>query len=52
MPWAQLIETTTIGYAFIDNGAQIRLANDAWCALFGMDRRTDRHLDASTVAQR
>ena len=38
MPWAQLIETTTIGYAFIDNGAQIRLANDAWCALFGMDR--------------
>ncbi|MGA9147362.1 MAG: PAS domain S-box protein, partial [Candidatus Nanopelagicales bacterium] len=36
--WAQLIESSPVGYAFVDSESRVKAANDALCQLFGMSK--------------
>ncbi len=36
--WAQLIESSPVGYAFVDSESRVNAANDALCQLFGMSK--------------
>lgn len=33
--WIQVIESSAVGYAFVDLDRKVRAANSAWCAMFG-----------------
>lgn len=38
--WIQVIESSSVGYAYVDLDRKVRAANSAWCAMFGQRKAT------------